>query len=71
MANAQVRLIAAAIALLAGGIMANTNNIDVNLSLTVILISSAIFIVEYWRCRLLKIYWVEIRNGISRSIHAI
>lgn len=51
MANTQVRLIASSIALLAGAIMANTNNVDINLSLAVILISAAIFIVEYWRCR--------------------
>jgi uncharacterized membrane protein len=51
MANNQVRLIASAIALLAGAIMANTNNIENNLSLAIILISSAIFIIEYWRCR--------------------
>lgn len=51
MSNAQVRLIASAIALLAGGIIANTNNVDVNVSITIILVSSAIFIVEYWRCQ--------------------
>jgi len=49
MSNAQVRLIASAIALLAGGIIANASNIDVNVSIVIILISSIIFIVEYWR----------------------
>jgi hypothetical protein len=49
LSNAQVRLIASAIALLAGGILANTSNIDVNVSIVIILISSIIFIVEYWR----------------------
>jgi hypothetical protein len=49
MSNAQVRLIASAIALLAGGIIANTSNIDVSVSIFIILISSIIFIVEYWR----------------------
>jgi len=51
MSNTQVRLIASAIALLAGGIIANSNNIDINVSIVIILISSAIFIIEYWRCR--------------------
>ena len=51
MANTQIRLIASAIALLAGAVMANTNNVDINLSLAVILVSAAIFVVEYWRCR--------------------
>jgi hypothetical protein len=49
MSNAQVRLLASAIALLAGGIIASTDNIDVNVSIFIILISSIIFIVEYWR----------------------
>ena len=49
MSNAQVRLIASAIALLAGGIIATTSNIDVNVSIFIILISSIIFLVEYWR----------------------
>ena len=47
MSNAQVRLIASAIALLAGGIIANTSNIDVSVSIIIILISSFIFVVEY------------------------
>ncbi|MEP7134587.1 MAG: hypothetical protein ABI904_06605 [Chloroflexota bacterium] len=51
MTNAQVRLIASAIALLAGGIMANADNINVNVSIAIIVISSVIFIVEYWRCQ--------------------
>ena len=34
MSNAQVRLLASAIALLAGGILANTSNIDVNVSMS-------------------------------------
>jgi hypothetical protein len=49
MSNAQVRLLASAIALLAGGIIANTSNINVNVSIAIILISSIIFIAEYWR----------------------
>ena len=51
MSDTQVRLLASAIALLAGGILANTNNINVNVSIVIILVSSAIFVVEYWRCR--------------------
>jgi len=51
MTNAQVRLIASAIALLAGGIIANTNNIDVNVRIVIILASGAIFVFEYLRCQ--------------------
>ncbi len=49
MTNAQVRLLASAIALLAGGVMANSDNLDVNVSIAIILISAVIFIVEYLR----------------------
>jgi hypothetical protein len=49
MTNAQVRLLASAIALLAGGVIANSNHIDVNVSIVIILISSAIFLAEYIR----------------------
>jgi hypothetical protein len=49
MSNSQARLISSAIALLAGGVIANASNIDVNVSIVIILISSAIFIVEYFR----------------------
>ena len=49
MTNSQVRLLSSAIAMLAGGVLANTYNIDVNVSIVIILVSSAIFIVEYFR----------------------
>jgi len=49
MTNSQVRLLSSAIALLAGGVIANTTNIDVNVSIAIILISSILFIVEYFR----------------------
>ena len=49
MTNSQARLISTAIVLLAGGIIANTTNIDVNVSIVIILVSSALFIVEYFR----------------------
>ena len=49
MSNSQARLFASAIALLAGGVIANTTNIDVNVSLAIILISSVLFLVEYFR----------------------
>ena len=49
MTNKQVRLIASAIALLAGGVIANTTNIDVNVSIIIILVSAFIFVVEYIR----------------------
>ena len=49
MSNSQVRLLSSAIALLAGGVIANTTNIDVNVSIVIILVSSILFIVEYFR----------------------
>jgi len=49
MSNSQVRLLSSAIALLAVGVLANTYNIDVNVSIVIILVSSALFIVEYFR----------------------
>ena len=49
MTNSQVRLLSSAIALLAGGVIANTTNIDVNVSIAIILVSSILFIVEYFR----------------------
>ncbi len=51
MTNTQVRLIASAIALLAGAILGTTTNIDVNVSIVIILVSAAIFVVEYIRCQ--------------------
>ena len=49
MSNVQVRLIASAIVLLAGAVLANTDNIDVNVSLAIILVSVAVFATEYVR----------------------
>ncbi len=49
MSNSQVRLLSSAIALLAGAVLATTGNIDVNVSIAIILISSVLFIVEYFR----------------------
>jgi len=49
MTNSQVRLLSSAIALLAGGVIANTTNIDVNVSITIIIVSSVLFVVEYFR----------------------
>ena len=49
MSNSQVRLLSSALALLAGGVIANTTNIDVNVSIVIILISSVLFLVEYFR----------------------
>jgi len=49
MSNSQTRLLSSAIALLAGSVLANTTNIDFNVSFTIIVISSILFIVEYFR----------------------
>ncbi len=50
MTNQQVRLIASAIALLAGGIIASSA-IHVNVGIVIVLISGAMFAVEYLRCQ--------------------
>ena len=50
MTNKQARLIASAIALLAGGVIANASSLDVNISIIIILLSSVLFVVEYLRC---------------------
>lgn len=49
MTNSQVRLLSSAIAMLAGGVIANTTNIDVNVPIAIILVSSVLFVVEYFR----------------------
>jgi hypothetical protein len=49
MSNSQVRLLSTAIALLAGAVLANTYNIHVNVSIVIILFSSFLFVVEYFR----------------------
>ena len=49
MTNVQVRLLAAAIALLAGAHAASTDNLDVNVGIVIILLSGAIFLAEYVR----------------------
>lgn len=49
MTNGQARLISSAMVLLAGGVIANTNNIDVNVPIVIILFSSLIFVIEYLR----------------------
>ena len=51
MTNVQVRLLASAIALLAGALAASTDNLDVNVGLAIILVSGALFLAEYIRCQ--------------------
>ncbi len=51
MTNVQVRLLAAAIAMLAGAVAASTDNLDVNVGLAIILVSGALFLAEYIRCQ--------------------
>ncbi len=52
MTNVQVRLLAAAIAMVAGAIAASTDNLDVNVGLAIILVSGALFLAEYIRCQI-------------------
>ncbi len=49
MTNVQVRLLAAAIAMLAGAVAASTDNLDVNVGITIIFVSGVLFLVEYIR----------------------
>lgn len=51
MTNVQVRLLAAAIAMLAGAVAASTDNLNVNVGLAIILVSGALFVAEYIRCQ--------------------
>jgi hypothetical protein len=52
MTNAHARLIAGSIALVAGAVAASTDNINVNVGLVIIILSGAIFVVEYVRLRM-------------------
>ena len=47
--NVQVRLVASAIALIAGALAASTDNLDVNVGIAIIVVSGAIFLAEYVR----------------------
>jgi hypothetical protein len=49
MTNVQVRLLAAAIAMLAGAVAASTDNLDMNVGITIIFVSGVLFLVEYIR----------------------
>ncbi len=49
MTNVQARLLAAAIAMLAGAVAASTDNLDVNVGITIIFVSGVLFLVEYIR----------------------
>lgn len=49
MTNVQARLLAAAIAMLAGAVAASTDNLDVNVGLAIILVSACLFVAEYIR----------------------
>ncbi len=49
MTNVQVRLLAAAIAMLAGAVAASTDNLDINVGITIIFVSGVLFVVEYIR----------------------
>ena len=51
MTNVQVRLLAAAIALVAGALAASADSLDVNVGLVIILVSGAVFVAEYVRCQ--------------------
>ncbi len=49
MTNPQVRLLASSIAMIAGALAASTDNLNINLGITIILVSGVLFLVEYIR----------------------
>ena len=49
MTNQQARLIGTAIALLGGAVAAMTENLDINVGITIIFIAGVLFLVEYFR----------------------
>lgn len=51
MTNIQVRLISAALGLIAGAIVSTTDRVDVNIGLAIIIICGVLFLVEYFRAQ--------------------
>ena len=49
MTNVQVRMLSSVLALFAGAVLAQTDNIDVNVSIVIILFGSVAFVTEYVR----------------------
>lgn len=49
MTNPQVRLLASAIAMIAGALASSTDNLNVNVGITIILVGGVLFLVEYVR----------------------
>ena len=49
MTNVQVRMLSLVLALFAGAVLAHSDNIHVNVSLVIILVSSAALVAEYVR----------------------
>ena len=54
MTNIQVRLLAAAIVMVAGSLTAGSTSLDVNVGLVIIILSGAVFIAEYVRSYIYK-----------------
>jgi hypothetical protein len=49
MTNLQTRLIASALGMLAGAILCSTERVDVNVGLTLLILSATLFAVNYYR----------------------
>lgn len=49
MTNAQTRLIASAIGLLAGSTLCTTDNVNINFGLAILFVSAVLFVVEFFR----------------------
>ena len=49
MTNLQSRLIASAIGMLTGAILCSTDRVDINIGLTILIISAILFAFEYFR----------------------
>ena len=51
MTNTAGRLIAAAIAMVAGAIACSTENLDINIGIVILFVASALFVAEYFRAQ--------------------
>jgi hypothetical protein len=51
MTHAHARLFAAVAGLFAGGLIAGVDRININVGLVIIVVSGALVLAEYWRCR--------------------
>ncbi|MGA0039599.1 MAG: hypothetical protein ACO3NZ_07105 [Pirellulales bacterium] len=51
MSNSHARLFSAVAGLIAGGLIASVERLDINVGLVIIVVSGCLAAMEYWRCR--------------------